>query len=93
MCVANQLCVCSESTRVTAKQLAAKRLCSETTLNQTAISIPQSVVFTELKAVVLTEERASHKGGIFVKETEATTCDYRGALGLWSMNGYALSEV
>ena len=32
-CVANRLCVSSKSTCVAAKQLAAKRLCSETTLN------------------------------------------------------------
>ena len=63
------------------------------TRSKTAVSIPQSVVFTELKAVVLTEESASHKGETFVQETEATICDYRGALELWSTNGYALSEV
>ena len=53
----------------------------------------QSVVSTELKAVVPTEESASHKGETFVQETEATICDYRGALELWSTNGYALSKV
>ena len=63
------------------------------TRSKNAVSIPQSVVFTELKAVVLTEESASHKGETFVQETEATICDYRGALELWSTNGYALSEV
>ena len=50
------------------------------TRSKTAISIPQSVVSTELKAVVSTEE-------------SATICDYRGALELWSTNGYALSQV
>ena len=64
-----------------------------TSVQQTAISIPQSVVSIELKAVVPTEESASHKGETFVQETEATICDYRGALELWSTNGYALSEV
>ena len=63
------------------------------TRSKTAISIPQSVVSTELEAVVPTEESASHKGETFVQETEATICDYRGALELWSTNGYALSEV
>ena len=63
------------------------------TRSNTAISIPQSVVSTELKAVVLTESRASHKGETFVQETEVTICDYRGALELWSTNSYALSEV
>ena len=53
----------------------------------------QSVVSTELKAVVPTEESASHKGETFVQETEATICNYRGALELWSTNGCALSEV
>ena len=61
--------------------------------SNTAISMTQSVVSTELKAVVPTEESASHKGETFVQETEATICDYRGALELWSTNGYALSEV
>ena len=64
-----------------------------TSVQQTAISIPQSVVSIELKAVVPTEESASHKGETFVQETESTICDYRGALELWSTNGYALSEV
>ena len=64
-----------------------------TSVQQTAISIPQSVVSIELKAVVPTEESASHKGETFVQETEATICDYRGALELCSTNGYALSEV
>ena len=63
------------------------------TRSNTAISIPQSVVSTELRAVVPTESSASHKGETFVQETEATICDYRGALELWSTNGYALSEV
>ena len=63
------------------------------TRSNTAISIPQSVVSIELKAVVPTEQSASHKGETFVQETEATICDYRGALELWSTNGYALSEV
>ena len=45
------------------------------TRSNTAISIPQSVVSTELKAVVLTESRASHKGETFVQETEVTICD------------------
>ncbi|RMX52455.1 hypothetical protein pdam_00020284 [Pocillopora damicornis] len=60
--------------------------------SNTAISMTQSVVSTKLKAVVPTEESASHKGETFVQETEATICDYRGALELWSTNGYALSE-
>ena len=63
------------------------------TRSKTAISIPQSVVSIELKAVVSTEESASRKGETFVQETKATICDYRGALELWSTNGYALSEV
>ena len=63
------------------------------TRSKTAISIPHSVVSTELKAMVSTEESASHKGEIFVQETEATICDHRGALELWSRNGYALSEM
>ena len=63
------------------------------TRSKTAISIPQSVVSTELKAVVSTEESASRKGETFLQETKATICDYRGALELWSTNGYALSEV
>ena len=63
------------------------------THSKTAILIPQSVVSTELKAVVPTEESVSHKGETFVHETEATIRDYRGALELWSTNGYALSEV
>ena len=41
---------------------------------------------TELKAVVLTESSASHKGETFVQETEVTICDYRGALEFWSTN-------
>ena len=61
--------------------------------SNTAISMTQSVVSTELKAVVPTEESASHKRETFVQETEATICDYRGALELWSTNDYALSEV
>ena len=63
------------------------------TRSKTAISIPQSVVSTELKAVVPTGESASHKGETFAQETEAIICDYRGALELWSTHGYALSEV
>ena len=63
------------------------------TRSKTAISIPQSVVSTELKAAVSTEESASRKGETFLQETKATICDYRGALELWSTNGYALSEV
>ena len=63
------------------------------TPSKTAMSIPQSNVSTELKAVVTTEESASHKGETFVQEKEATICDYRGALELWSTSGYALSEV
>ena len=63
------------------------------TRSKTAISIPQSVVSTELKAMVSTEESASRKGETFLQETKATICDYRGALELWSTNGYALSEV
>ena len=59
----------------------------------TAISLPQSVVPTYLKAVVPIEETASHKGETFVQETEATMCDYRNALEFWSTNGYALSEA
>ena len=42
------------------------------TRSKTAISIPQSVVSTELKAVMPTEESASHKGETFVQETEVT---------------------
>ena len=64
-----------------------------TSVQQTAISIPQSVVSIELEAVVPTEESASHKGETFVQETEATICDYRGTLELWSTNSYALPEV
>ena len=56
------------------------------TRSNTAISIPQSVVSTELKAVVLTESSASHKGETFVQETEATICDYRDALEFRSTN-------
>ena len=51
-----------------------------TSVQQTAISIPQSVVSIELKAVVPTEESASHNEETFVQETEATICDYSGAL-------------
>ena len=61
------------------------------TRSNTAISIPQSVVSTELEAGVPTEQSASHKGEAFVQETEVTICNYRGALELWSTNGYALS--
>ena len=64
-----------------------------TTCSNTAISIPQSVISTELKAVVPTESGASYKGETFVQETEATRCDYRGTLEFWSINGYALSEA
>ena len=63
------------------------------TCSKTTISIPQSIVSTEHKAVVPTVESASHKGETFVQETEATICDYRGTLELWSTNSYALSEV
>ena len=63
------------------------------TPSKTEMPIPQSNVSTELKAVVPTEESASHKGETFVQEKEATICDYRGALELWSTSGYALSEV
>ena len=63
------------------------------TRSKTAILIPQSVVSSELKAVLPTEQRASHKGETFVQETESTICDKRGVLELWSTNGYALSEV
>ena len=42
------------------------------TRSKTAISIPQSVVSTELKAVMPTEESVSHKGETFVQETEVT---------------------
>ena len=63
------------------------------TRSNTANSIPRSVVSTELKEVVPTEESTSHRGETFVQETEATICDYRGPLELWSTNGYALSEV
>ena len=59
----------------------------------TAISNPQSVISTEPKAVVPTESSASHKGETFVQETEATKCDYRGALEFWSTDGYVLSEA
>ena len=61
--------------------------------SNTAISIPKAVVSTELKAVVPTESSAFHKGETSVRETEATICDFRGVLELWSTNGYALSEV
>ena len=61
------------------------------TRSNTAISIPQSFVSTELKAVEPIEESVSHKGETFVQET-ATKCGYRGALELWSTYGYALSE-
>ena len=63
------------------------------TRSNTANSIPRSVVSTELKEVVPTEESTSRRGETFVQETEATICDYRGPLELWSTNGYALSEV
>ena len=61
------------------------------TRSNTAISIPQSVDSTE--AVVPIEESVSYKGETFVQETKTTKCGYRGALELWSTNGYALSEV
>ena len=63
------------------------------TRSNTANSIPRSVVSIEPKEVVPTEESTSHRGETFVQETEATICDYRGPLELWSTNGYALSEV
>ena len=63
------------------------------TCSNKAISIPQSVVSTELIAMVPTELSASRKGETFVQETEATICDYRGALELGSTNGYALCEA
>ena len=63
------------------------------TRSNTANSIPRSVFSTELKEVVPTEESTSHRGETFLQETEATICDYRGPLELWSTNGYALSEV
>ena len=63
------------------------------TRSNTAISIPQSVVSTELKAVLTTEQSASYKGETFVQETGVAICDYRGALELWSTNSYALPEV
>ena len=63
------------------------------TRSKTAISIPQSVVSTELKAVVPTESSASHKGETTVQETEATICDCRLMLKLWFSNGYALSKA
>ena len=63
------------------------------TRSKTAISIPQSVDSTELKAVVPTESSASHKGETTVQETEATICDCRLMLKLWFSNGYALSKA
>ena len=63
------------------------------TRSNTTISIPQSVVSIELKAMVPTEESASHNEETFVQETEATICDYSGALEFWSTNGHALSKV
>ena len=40
-----------------------------------------------------TESSASHNGETFARETEATTCDYKGALGFSSTNGYAQFEA
>ena len=61
--------------------------------SNTTISIPQSVVSTELKAVVPRESSASHRGETLVQETEATIYDYKGALEFWSTNGSALYEA
>ena len=42
---------------------------------------------------VPTESSASHNGETFSRETEATVCDYRGALELSYANDYAQSEA
>ena len=42
---------------------------------------------------VPTESSASHNGETFSRETEATICDYRGALEFSYANGYAQSEA
>ena len=47
---------------------------------------------TEL-AVVPTELNASHNGETFARKTEATLCDYKGALEFSSTNGHAQSEA
>ena len=68
-------------------------------LNQQSLTVPTppsrflSLSFPLNLAVVSTDENASLKREMFVQETEATICDYKGALELWSTNGYALSEV
>ena len=65
--------------------------CSVTRSN-TAISMPQSVISTEL-AVVPTELSTSHNGETFSEETGTTMCNYRGALEFLSTNGYVQSKV
>ena len=58
-------------------------------LNQQSLTVTsvQQHVTTPLSRFYLDKEE------IFVQETEATICDYRGALERWSTNGYTLSEV
>lgn len=62
------------------------------TCSNTAILIPQSVVSSDLAAVP-TVSSTSHNEETFLKETEATICNYKGALDLSSSNGYASAEA
>ena len=43
--------------------------------------------------MVPTESSASHNGETFARGTEATKCDYKGALEFSSANGYAQSKA
>ena len=63
------------------------------TRSNTASHLDSSVGLSTELAVVPTESIASHNGETFARETEATTCDCKGALEFWSTNGYAQSEA
>ena len=63
------------------------------TRSNTASHLDSSVGLSTELAVVPTESSASHNGETFARETEATICDYKGALEFSSTNGYAQSEA
>ena len=63
------------------------------TRSNTASHLDSFVCLSSELVEVPTESSASHNGEIFPRETEATICDYRGALEFSYANGYAQSEA
>ena len=63
------------------------------TRSNTASHLDSSVGLSTELAMVPPESSASYNKETFARETEATICDYRGALEFSSTNGYAQSEA